>query len=427
MTNITAEYKKVITLLDNSKGLGIRPGLTAIEGLLSLMGDPHKGLKYIHIAGTNGKGSTSAFIASILIEAGYKVGVYNSPYTSKINETIKINNKEISDSELLAIILKISSLIEGSGLDKNSYPTEFEIITSAALMYFCQESCDLVVLEVGMGGRLDATNIIPCPEVAVITPIGMDHMGFLGNTLEAISYEKSGIIKSQGTVISSQQEKEALEVIKRVSEEKKASLKVVNNKDIFIEEEDITGQTLSYKDYMSLKITLLGKHQRENAALAVEAIEVLINNGYSISRKDLYQGLLKATWPGRFQIMRKEKPLFIRDGAHNIQGAQALHNTLIHYFPDKKITFILGFLRDKSFKEILELIGPIAKTVFLVTPNSPRALSAEELAEAAGKYFNDIHIVKDIDRTVEYLIKEAGDDEIICAFGSLYFIGEIEI
>ncbi|WP_040213506.1 bifunctional folylpolyglutamate synthase/dihydrofolate synthase [Clostridium polynesiense] len=419
-------YVEAIEFLNKRKSLGTKPGLDAIENLLDSMGNPQNKLKFVHVAGTNGKGSTAAFIASILKEAGYRVGVYNSPYLVKVNEIIRVNDEEISDYEVSEIITYISKILDK--IEKGSEPshTEFEIVTSMAFQYFVNKGCDIVVLEVGMGGRLDATNIISVPEAAVITPIGIDHTAFLGDTLEKIAFEKAGIIKKGGAVVVASQHQEAQKVIERRCREENAYLSAVQSSEIIPLNSDYKGQKFNALGYDNLEIKLLGSYQRENAALALKAIEVLQKKGYKIDEKAIYKGLYNTRWAGRFELLR-ERPIFIRDGAHNNMGVAVLVENLKKYFPGKRITFIIGILGDKSFEDMLSLIAPIAAKMIMVTPKSPRALPAKELAVFAKRYCREVIVAESIDQGVKYSVESSGEEDIICAFGSLYFISEIKI
>jgi len=398
-----------------------RLGLERINELLARLGNPHQELKYVHVAGTNGKGSVCAMLASVLTAAGYKTGLYTSPYINLFNERIQVNGVPISDEVLREITTKVKTETESLA----DHPTEFELITIIAFEYFRHSGCDIVVLEVGLGGRLDATNAIPMPEVAVITPISYDHVAVLGDTIGKIAVEKAGIIKPGGCVVSAPLPPEAEEVIRHICVENRATLEFVDTRDVAVYQNSISGQWMNYKRYEGLEIPLLGAYQPQNTAVAVSVVEKLRSRGWKISDASLHKGLSKTRWPARFEIVHRE-PWVIVDGGHNVQCVDNLVDNLNTYFPGKKVTFITGVMADKDFKAMFERVIPIAKRVFTVTPDNPRAFGARELSE-----FFLAHGVKDVKpcKSVEQGVTEAnniaGKDGIVCAFGSFYMAGAI--
>ncbi len=417
-------YDAALEYLHGTLKFGSIFGLDRITKLLDIMGNPHKKLKFIHIAGTNGKGSTTAFISNILIESGYRTGMFTSPYIQRFTERIKINNIEISNIELAELISQIRDSITQMTSEGFEHPTEFEIITAAAMEYFYKKNCDFVVLEVGLGGIVDSTNVIDIPEASVITTISMDHMDRLGETLGEIASHKAGIIKQNGMVVLYPQEQEAEKVIERVSKEKNARIHKVDFSTISEKSFSLEGQIFDYKDYRNIKIGLLGQHQMKNAAVAIDTCEILCNKGFAISHRNILDGLENTTWPGRLEIINKN-PLIIIDGAHNLEGGQALNAALDKYFTQKKKIFMVGFLRDKDFNGIMDMLSSKADTIITVTPNNERAVPSAELAGILKSFSNHVIDGLSIENGLKIAVDLADRESVICAFGSLYMIGEI--
>lgn len=417
-------YEAALEYLHGTLKFGSIFGLDRITKLLDLMGNPQKKLKFIHIAGTNGKGSTTAFISNILLEAGYRTGMFTSPYIQRFTERIKVNNTEISNNELAEQVLQIKEKIEEMVSNGFEHPTEFEIITAAAMEYFYTQNCDFVVLEVGLGGIVDSTNVIDLPEVSVITTISMDHMDRLGDTLGEIAAQKAGIIKQNGLVVLYPQEQEAEEVINKVAKEKNAKIHKVDFSTISEKSFSLEGQIFEYKDFENIKIGLLGDHQMRNAAVAIDTCELLCNKGVAIAHRNILDGLENTIWPGRLEIIN-ENPLVMIDGAHNLEGGQALNSAMDKYFIKKKKIFIVGFLRDKDFKGIMDMLSSKADTIITVTPNNDRAVPSAELAEFLKIYSCTVIDGISIQNGLRIAVGLADKESIICAFGSLYMIGEI--
>jgi len=418
------DYQEALNYIHGTLKFGWKLGLHNIGALLELMENPHKKLKYVHVAGTNGKGSTVAFISSILMESGYKVGIYTSPYLERFTERIKINNTEISENDLSRITELVKQKVDimiGRG---ENHPTEFEIITAIAFQYYYENNCDIVVLEVGLGGRFDSTNIIDTPEVAVITTINYDHMSILGNTLEEIAFEKAGIIKKDGDVVLYPQIDAIDRLFDSICVERNARLHRVDYGTLKLITFGIEGQEFDYSGFKSLRISLLGEHQIRNAAVALEACKLLTEKGFKISESAIRQGLKNARWPGRLEIVNKS-PLFLIDGGHNSEGAKTLCEALNKYFPEAKKVFIIGVLRDKDYKTMVEAIVPIADQVITVTPESDRALPAEELAIFIKSYCKSVIASDKIEDAIETSLKVSTLDSVICAFGSLFYIGKV--
>lgn len=399
----------------------MRPGLERIKYLMELMGNPHKNLEFIHIAGTNGKGSIANFISNILEESGYKTGLFTSPHLDSVNERIKINNQEISLEKMESILKGIVPYLNKMSKMEIGSATYFEILTAIAFKYFFDENCELVVLETGLGGKYDATNIIETSLVSVIAKIGIDHTEILGNDIRDIAYQKAGIIKEKGNVLIYPQNDAVKKVLSTVAKVKYANIYSPIFDDIVNVHHNMDGQNFDYQEYKNIKISLLGRYQINNAVMAMEAIKILREKGIESSEVALRNGILKTKWPGRFEVV-KNNPPFIIDGAHNIDGLENLVSSLAALFPHKPITFIFGVLNDKDYKQMINRIISIANKIYTVTPPNNRAVSAAELAqEIKGKFDN----VESCNTIQEAILKSESDSDVICAFGSLYLIGEI--
>ncbi|MCX8132266.1 MAG: bifunctional folylpolyglutamate synthase/dihydrofolate synthase [Clostridia bacterium] len=417
-------YDEALNYIHGTLKFGSKLGLHNIGKLLELMGNPQDKLKFVHVAGTNGKGSTVAFISSMLMEAGYKVGVYTSPYIERFTERMKIGNNEIGQSELAELTEFVKAKTEIMVKMGENHPTEFEIVTAIAFLYFCKNSCDIVVLEVGLGGRFDATNIIKTPELAVITTINFDHTSILGNTLPEIAFEKAGIIKHGGDVLLYPQRQEVEKVFEAACKERGAILQKAEIYEAEITGFSSEGQSFNYKNYIGLRITLLGDHQVNNAVLAINAADMLNSKGFAISETSIRNGLANARWPGRLEVVSRE-PLFIVDGAHNAEGARVLSEALNKYFPEKRKIFIFGVMRDKDYKSLVEAVNPLAYKYITVTPENERALSAEELAIFIRSYCKNVMVSDTIEEAIKASLDISTPDDLVCAFGSLYYIGKV--
>ncbi len=417
-------YDEALEYIHGTLKFGVKLGLHNIQLLLELMDNPHHKLKAIHIAGTNGKGSTTAFISSMLIEAGYRTGIFTSPYLERFTERIKIDRDEIQKEDLARITSYVKEKVDLMINMGSNHPTEFEIITAIAFQYFYEMKCDLIVLETGLGGRFDSTNIIDTSLVSVITTISYDHMNILGNTLSEIAYEKAGIIKEDGDVVLYSQSCEAEKVFADVSRKKSSTIHKVSFDSVRINNFSVTGQGFDYDNLRDIHISLLGEHQVRNAVVALECIRVLNRKGYLISESAIRTGLSAARWPGRLEVL-KHKPIFLIDGAHNREGVQVLTNFLKEYFPGKEILFIVGVLKDKDYRSFIELCAPIATSFWTVTPKSDRALPAQTLAHVIEPYCKNVIANDTIEEAIASCLNAVQDESVICAFGSLYYIGEI--
>ena len=412
-------YQEAIDYINGVRWLGSKPGLERVSELLRRLGEPQKKLKFIHIAGTNGKGSCAAMLASVLRAAGCRTGLFTSPYLWRFNERMQINGRPIGDEALAAITEKIRPHAEAM----EDHPTEFEMMTAAALLWYAEENCDVVVLEVGLGGRFDATNVIESPEVSVIMNIGLDHTEILGDTLEQIAFEKAGIVKPGSPCVLYQQSEEVTEVVRRVCAERGAALRIADFAAIRPEFDSLEGQVFTYKNE-PYAIPLLGAHQLKNAAVAIEAAELLRGRGWRIEQDALEHGLYAVSWPARFELLREEPP-FVVDGGHNVQCAETVADNLRRYFPDRRRILLIGVLRDKDYRGMLDVLAPEADAFVCVTPDSPRALPAEALAEELRRFGKPAAACGSIREGVSEALAQAGDEAMVCAVGSLYMAGEI--
>lgn len=418
-------YEEARAFIDDTARYGYVLGLDTVRELLSRLGNPQDDLKFVHIAGTNGKGSVLAYVSTALKEAGYRVGRYISPVIFDYRERIQVNEEYITREGVARLAERIRDAGQQMLRDGFHHPTTFEAETAMAFLWFQEMKCDIVVLECGMGGLTDATNVIRTTLVSVLSEIGMDHMGFLGNTLEEIAEVKAGIIKLDTLVVSAAQRQEAEEVIKRVCREKGAQLRMVKRDAITDVRCGFEDQSFSYKGYWELKPGLLGSWQIENAALAVEALLALREKGFAVSEEAIRKGLASAVWKGRFTKIGEE-PLFIADGAHNRDAADRLLETLKLYFPDRRKIFIVGVLADKDYEYVVRLLAPLAEKIITVeTPDNPRALPAKELAECVKKYNSQAEAAESIEDAVRRAYTLAEKEDLILAFGSLSYLGEL--
>ena len=414
-------YVDALLFIHTASKLGSKLGLHNISMLLERLGNPQDKLKFIHIAGTNGKGTVTKTISEILLRQGYKVGMYTSPFIYRFNERIMVNGVEIPDSEIAEITEKVKEKCDDMVRDGFSHPTEFEIVTAVGFMYFAKEMCDYVVLEVGLGGRLDATNVIKNPIACVITFIDYDHIEYLGNSLSEIAFEKCGIIKDGApVVVYPAQHGDSLEVIEKVCKERKCEIHVANMPEI--SESGLFGSNFCYCG-KNFQTKLIGEHMAKNVATAIEAVYVLQKQGVIISDKAIFEGVLHVCWQGRFEII-SENPLFIIDGAHNISGILSLKKTIEDNFKGKRLTFIMGMLKDKEYDESLREVAHLAEKIICFDVPSNRTLPGEILAKYARKYNENAVGVSSVYEAVKLAIAEKSD--AIIAFGSLYSLCDIK-
>jgi len=418
------DYKDAISYIHRLNRFGSKPGLERIGALTGRLGNPQDKLKFIHIAGTNGKGSTAAFISSVLTSAGYSTGLYTSPYLIRFNERIRINGEEISDPDLAEYTYRVKKVIDKMVEEGYEHPTEFETITALSFLYYYEKKCDVVVLETGMGGRFDATNIIKCPLVSVITKISLDHTQILGTTLDSIAFEKAGIIKHGGIVVTYPQEKPAGETIKAVCAERNAHLVTADAGDLKMIELKPGKMIFSHSDYGILETGIVGVHQGYNAAVALKVIEVLKSSGFVLGGKEIRTGFLKASWPGRFELIGR-KPDFYVDGAHNPDGVRAFIETYKRIYPDQKAIIIFGVSKDKDYQTMLRELSDIAEWYIAVAADTPRALPVKTLSNEMRKYCKNVEFSDTIKEAVTKSYIKAAKAHVIAALGSLFYIGQV--
>lgn len=417
--------RQAMEYIEQLSGFGIMPGLDCIQELCRRLGDPQKRLKFIHIAGTNGKGSVSAYIASVLQCAGYRVGRYISPVIFKYRERIQVNSHMITKNAMRYGIERIKTACDEMVSEGLAHPTAFEVETALGFMYFLEKNCDIVVLETGMGGLLDATNIVENTITAVFASISMDHMKFLGKTLEEIAIQKAGVIKPGCAVVSASQNVKVMEVLSRRASELGCSFAVSDPGKLDNVRFGLDRQRFDYDKRKKLEISLAGRYQVENAALAVEVLDVLGERGFPVSEEQLRNGLRETQWPGRFTVIKKQ-PIFIADGAHNEDAAKRLAESVSFYFTNRKIIYIMGVLRDKEYDKIIALTHEYADHIITVTsPGNPRALPAYELALEVAKVHPKVTAVDSLEEAVEMSQLLAGSKGVIIAFGSLSYLGRL--
>ena len=410
-------FNESVEYIHSLLAFGVKPGLERISMLLDLLGNPQDKLKVVHIAGTNGKGSTSTMISNMLIADGHKTGLFTSPYVIDFCERIQINAKNVDKSIFAECVTEVREKIEELN-KKDIIITEFEAITVSAFLCFLKAECEYVVLEVGLGGRFDATNVVKKPEAVVITSISLDHIAILGDSISKIAYEKCGIIKENVPVITSfNQTKEALKVITEISAENKSELIITNPKDAKLISDTISEMTFLYdgKEYTT---HLAGNHQLENTVNAIETAKVL-----GISQKAITQGIFNTRMIARMEIIG-EKPLVIRDGGHNEGCAEALYNFLTKYNV-QNINMLIGLMADKDVEGYVKKIAPLCKSVVTVTPSNPRALNGNKLKEITEKYCENTKFINNPKEGYKYILSNTNEKETILVCGSFYMMSDI--
>ena len=402
---------------------GSKPGLKRIEGLLAVLGDPQNSLDFVHVAGTNGKGSTCAMTATVLQKAGYRTGLYISPYVEDFRERIQINREMIPQDRLAGLTGRVAEAIEKIVLSGGWQPTEFEIITAMAMLYFVEEKCDVVVLEVGLGGRFDATNIIPPPLAAAITPISIDHSAYLGDTIEDIAFEKCGIIKPGCVAVTcAGQVPEAMKVIEKTCLSMDVPLLVPDDDKLSFFDAGLDGARFAY-DGLPVSIGLRGAHQIQNALTAMQIVRALRIKGLTVPDEALAEGLAEAEWNGRFEIVR-QSPICVTDGAHNPDAMAVLCAAIDTLLADKRLIAVMAMMADKDHTACVPMLARRCDEFVAVQVALPRALSAEKLAAAAGIYCSKVYHFTSIEEGVRHALTMADEDSAVLACGSLYMIGE---
>lgn len=418
-------YEEARVYLDHVSKYGSVLGLDSIKILMSELGNPQNDLKFIHIAGTNGKGSILAMLSVILEKAGYRVGRYVSPTVMGYEERFQVNRKWIKEEELAFLLSEVRDAAKRVEDKFQIFPTVFEIETAIAFLYFKQKACDYVVLETGLGGRTDATNVVTTTEQCIFASISLDHIGFIGDTLKEIATTKAGIIKEGAEVVTSKQDAEVWTVIYDKARSLGCNIVMAEPGEAVIEKESLDGQIFSYKEYESNKLGLLGRYQIDNAVTVLEAITMLNQRDCTISMKAVRDGFSEASWPGRFQIISME-PLVIVDGAHNEDAVRRLAENIGIYLNGKKVHAIMGVFKDKNYHKMLKIIAPYVESITAINlHNSDRTLDKEILCEAARAQGIKSNTADSIDMALENTKIEAADDGAVVAFGSLSYLGDV--
>ena len=412
-------YDQALAYIHAVHWQGHKPGLDRIRTLLEALGNPHQKLQFVHIAGTNGKGSTAAMVDSCLRAAGYKVGMFTSPFINRFNERIQVNGVPIPDQDLVQLVEQVQPAAQAM----EDVPTEFELITALGMLYFVQQNCDIVVLEVGLGGALDSTNIIPPPACAVITALGMDHVKELGPTLADIAAAKAGIIKPGSPVVSYGGEPEADKVIADTARAQGAPLTVVDFSRLQLRSASLDGLVFDFDGLEGLTLSFLASYQARNAAVAITALRALRSRGWNISDQAIRQGLAQVRWPGRFELLRRDPP-FLLDGSHNAHGMRATVASLRERFPGEKFVFLISIMADKDWDKMLQLLLPLAKCFVTVTAPSPRAIPAPDLAAQIRAMGGVAEPSDTIPAGVARADALAGGGPV-AALGTLYFSGDV--
>lgn len=417
--------EKVISYINTNRGKGQKESLERLFQLLSRLDHPQKNLSFIHITGTNGKGSTAAFFQSILREAGLNVGLFTSPHLEVVNERIRLNNDYIADADLIRIMEKIEPVILELEAELNEKFYAFELLTTVAFLYFQEKCPDVIILEAGIGGRLDSTNVIETPDVAVITSIGIDHVKILGNSREAIMLEKVQILKENGHLVVGPVEENLKKIALNWAEQINGKLTFLDTDNIEILSSTKDQQTFNYKTWQNVQLSFLGLHQIENASVVLEACEILKDKGYPLTNEVIYRGLKKATWAGRFEKV-SDKPLFYIDGAHNMASVNRLVETLEELFPNEKFYFVVGMMRDKNYETMIEKVLPLAKEFLVISPDPYRGFDASRVANDLKSKGYKARAFFEVAEVLTYIKEEIPKEEIVIQFGSLYLVGDIK-
>ncbi|NLO75512.1 MAG: bifunctional folylpolyglutamate synthase/dihydrofolate synthase [Clostridia bacterium] len=425
------ELNEVLTKLGELTRFGINLGLQRIAGLLKILGNPQEQIPIIHVGGTNGKGSTLAMLSSILRESGYRVGTFISPHLVSYCERFAINGENIAEERLVLLLEEIMGALAEVRRQTGETPTEFEVLTALAFLYFACEKVDLAVIEVGMGGDIDSTNVVKKPLLSIITNVSFDHQDYLGKSLVEIAEKKSGIIKPGCAILTASRNEEVLQVIRRKAQALQAPLREARQEAMWRWQEEANGgqyfavRTLRF-DYGRLFLPLWGEHQLENAATAIVAAEILQEQGWQISAQSIKQGLAKTKWPGRLEIVG-QNPLFVLDGAHNPAGMNVLSQWLARKKREvRRVLLVIGMLDDKDWHTAVELLAPLADLVIITKPNSHRARHWEELSKNFQDYNLPVMVIENLAEALQKAEQEAQKDDLILVTGSLYLLGEVK-
>ena len=419
-------YQEARLYLDELSKYGSVLGLESMRELLKRLGDPQKDLRFVHIAGTNGKGSVLAYLSTVLTQAGYRTGRYLSPHLCSVRERFQVDGQMISRENFVRYLTAVAEAAEEMADAGVGRPTYFEVGTAVAMLHFRETNCDIVVLETGLGGSLDATNVVETSVLEIITSISRDHMEVLGDTLEKIAGEKAGIIKPHTMVVSARQEPEAARVLEEVCRARQCTLDTVDLDQVIPLSRGLEEQCFTYKGWERVRIGLTGTYQLKNAALALESVLELRKLGFAISDQQVYEGMRRTVWRGRFTPIARE-PAVILDGAHNEGGARELRDSLQLYFGDKKLYYIFGILKDKAYEKVIDLTAPLASRIITVeTPDNPRAMPAQELKAAVAAVNPAVEAAGSLREAVHRAYGLAGRDDVIVIFGSLSFLSDVE-
>lgn len=419
-------YQEARLYLDELSKYGSVLGLESMRELLKRLGDPQKDLRFVHIAGTNGKGSVLAYLSTVLTQAGYRTGRYLSPHLCSVRERFQVDGQMISRENFVRHLTAVAEAAEEMADAGVGRPTYFEVGTAVAMLHFRETNCDIVVLETGLGGSLDATNVVETSVLEIITSISRDHMEVLGDTLEKIAGEKAGIIKPHTMVVSARQEPEAARVLEEVCRARQCTLDTVDLDQVLPLSRGLEEQCFTYKGWEQVRIGLTGTYQLKNAALALESVLELRKLGFAISDQQVYEGMRRTVWRGRFTPIARE-PAVILDGAHNEGGARELRDSLQLYFGGKKLYYIFGILKDKAYEKVIDLTAPLASRIITVeTPDNPRAMPAQELKAAVAAVNPAVEAAGSLREAVHRAYGLAGRDDVIVIFGSLSFLSDVE-
>lgn len=412
------DYDQALKYIEGVSYLGVKPGLERISALLGRLGHPERKTRFVHVAGTNGKGSTSVMTASALSACGYKTGLYTSPHLARVNERMRLDGAEIPDGEFARVVSALASAAEGL----TEPCTEFELLTAAALLWFAEAGADIAVLEVGMGGRFDATNVIPRSECAVITNIGLDHTAVLGDTVEAIAAEKAGIFKG-GRAVSYEQPESVAAVLRSAAAKTGTELTFADFSKIEPLSDSVEGQRFRFEGE-EYSIRLLGAHQLKNAAVALTALDTLRRSGWDLPAEGVRKGLAAAVWPARFELVERA-PLFVVDGGHNPQCVAATAEAIRRYMPGGHCVILMGVLADKNWSAMIDILADVAEGFVCAAPDSPRALPAADLGAELLRRGLHAEVCSSVPEAVEAAKALAGPDGAVCSVGSLYMSGAV--